>query len=55
MKTFDYTNVNGDTVTVDTHNGQIVAIWLFGCNVLPRIKPMVINYVLRMVPGEMYE
>ncbi len=46
MKNFSYVNANGDTVLITVLNGNLVAVYLFGFNILNRLTEQQKQYVL---------
>ena len=49
MKTMSYRNANGDTVLITVSNDNLVAVWLFGFNIVNRITDAQKQYLLAMV------
>lgn len=49
MKNLSYTNVNGDTVLITVINDNLVAVYLFGFNIVGRLTEQQKQYVLGLV------
>lgn len=51
MNTKTYRNTNNDVVTIETDNGKIVAVRIFGFDVLKRLKTRELQYLYTVILG----
>lgn len=49
MKSISYINANGDTVLITVVNDNLVAVYLFGFNIIGRLTDKQKQYVLGLV------